>query len=497
MRLAALGLAASLSAAASAAAPGAAPDGLASVDGRYPDWIDRAAPPGVDFFRYANGAWLKANPIPPDRSYWGIDTILTEQNQSFIRGLLESLIKDGSAAKAGPQRKAADFYFSGMDEAGIEASGIAPLQGEFARIANIGSIEALRAEIAHLQLIGVAAPLQLGQMQDFKDSTRVIALAQQGGLGLPDRDYYLKDEPTFVAARGEYVAHVARMLSLLGDSAADAAAQSKKIMALEMRLAKASMPDIEQRDPHAIYHPMALDGADALSPNLHWRGLLEDVGHPEIASLNVAMPEFFKAVDQELLRTPIADWQSYLRWMLLDAYAPYLSRSFVDEDFRMRSVLTGAQKLQPRWLRVLKAEDDALGFAVGQMYVAQKFPPAARQAATVMVERIRDALGADLKSLPWMTPATRAAAIEKLGQMELRIGYPQRWRDYSTLEIDRGPYVLNVLRAREFEQRRELDKIGKPVDRSEWSMTPQTVNAYYDPSMNRSEEHTSELQSLV
>jgi len=478
-----------LAAAFAAGAAGAAEnpadfDGLASPDGQYSDWMDSAVPPRLDFFRYANGGWIKAHPMPPDRSYWGVDTLLEEKNQSLIRDLLESLSKDESGPKGSVQRKAADFYVSGMDESSIDAAGIAPLQPEFDRINAIAGRDQLQAEFAHLQMIGVAAPLQLSQMQDFKDSTRVIALALQGGLGLPNRDYYLKDDAAFAAARHEYTLHVARTFVLLGDSPAAADRQAKAVMVLETRLAQGSMPDVEQRDPRAIYHPMTLERAAALAPHLNWRALLKGVGHPEIDSLNVAMPEFFRTLDRELSGAPLAAWKTYLRWQLIDAYAPYLSKAFVDEDFRMRTVLTGAQELPARWLRVLTAEDDALGFAIGEMYVARNFSPGAKQAATLMVERIRDALLADLKTLAWMSAATRAAAIEKLGQMELRIGYPDRWRDYSALDIDRGSYVLNVLRAREFEQRREYDKIGKPVDRSEWSMTPQTVNAYYDPSMN-------------
>jgi putative endopeptidase len=454
---------------------------LASTDGRYSDWLDRSVPPRLDFFRYANGGWIKANSIPPDRSYWGVDTVLEQENQSFIRDMLTSL-------PAGPegsvQRQLADFYGSGMDEQSIDAAGFSPLQPEFDRIAAVANLQDLQAEFARLQLIGVAAPLQLGQMQDFRDSTRVIAAASQGGLGLPNREYYLKSGPIFGAARREYVLHIARMLELLGDSKAAAEAEAKAVFALETRLAHASMADVEQRNPLAIYHPMTLERAMALAPHLDWRGLLQNVGHPEIESLNVAMPDFFAALDRELPGTSLADWKTYLRWQLIDAYAPYLSAPFVDEDFHMRKVLTGAEQLQARWLRVLAAEDDALGFAIGELYVARKFPPAAKQAAIAMVERIRDALRDDLRTLAWMSPATRTAAIEKLEQMELRVGYPDRWRDYSALKIDRGPYVLNVLRAHEFEQRREFDKIGKPVDRSEWSMTPQTVNAYYDPSLN-------------
>jgi putative endopeptidase len=459
-------------------------DGLASTDGRYPEWMDRAVEPRQDFFLYANGGWIKANPMPADRSYWGVDTLLEQKNQSFIRDLLVSLAKDKTIPSGSVQRKVADFYAGGMDEAGIDAAGLAPLQPEFARIAALATQGELQSEFARLQMIGVAAPLQLSEMQDFKDSTRVIAVGVQGGLGLPNRDYYLKDDPTFADARREYVLHVARMFVLLGDSPAVAEQESKAVMALETRLAQGSMPDIEQRDPRAIYHPMTLREASSLTPHLNWKALWSGLGHPEIESLNVAMPGFFKTLDRELSGTPLTEWKTYLRWQLIDAYAAYLPAAFVNEDFHMRSVLTGAQELQARWLRVLTAEDEALGFALGEMYVARNFPPAAKQAAIAMVERIRAALRADLQTLAWMSPATRAAAVEKLQQMSLRIGYPDRWRDYSALTIERGPYALNVLRAREFEQRREYDKIGKPVDRSEWSMTPQTVNAYYDPSMN-------------
>ena len=274
------------------------------------------------------------------------------------------------------------------------------------------------------------------------------------------------------------------MLALLGDTPEAAGRESKTVMALETRLAAASMPDAEQRDPNAIYHPLSVERAGSLTPHLDWRELLAALGHPEIASLNVGMPDFFLAVDRELTRTSLADWKTYLRWQLISSYAPYLSKPFVDEDFRMTTVLTGAQELQARWLRVLRTEDEALGFAIGELYVAQKFPPAAKDAAVAMVARIRDALRADLGTLEWMTPSSRQAAQQKLNLMELRVGYPNRWRDYSALRIDRGPYVLNVMRANEFEQKRQLAKIGKPVDRSEWYMTPQTVNAYYDPSMN-------------
>jgi len=461
--------------------PGAAGEGAAGSGGLYLSWLDRSVAPGADFFRFANGNWIKTHPIPADRAYWGVDTLLEQQNETFIRALVESLeAENGPAGTA--QRKIADFYASGMDERAIDAAGAAPLAPELARIAAIDSVAQLPRAFAHLQSIGVEAPLGIGQMQDFKDSSQVVAVAAQSGLGLPDRDYYLK--PAFKAARTAYLDHIARMFVLLGDSARDAAAQAKAVMALETRLAEASMPDVEQRNPRAIYHPMSLDEARGLAPHLDWRAMLGELGHPEISSLNVGMPHFFEAVEHELVHTSLADWKTYLRWQLLDTYAPYLSSPFVNEDFRMTAALTGVQELQARWLRVLRAEDDALGFAIGQLYVARKFPPAAKSAALGLVRRIRDALRQDLSTLAWMSPATRAAAEQKLDLMQLRVGYPDRWRDYSQLVIDRGPYVRNVMRANAFEVQRQLAKIGKPVDRSEWYMTPQTVNAYYDPSMN-------------
>ena len=463
-----------------AAALGSAPAAVAS-DGLYLDWMARSVSPGIDFFHYANGGWLKSHPIPPDRSYWGVDSVLEKENQTFIRDLVESLGREDWPAGS-PQRKVADFYRSGMDEKAIDAAGVQPLEPELARIAAVRTPADLEEEFAHLQTIGVTAPLSLGEMQDFKDSTQVIAVVSQGGLGLPNRDYYLKDE--FKAARSAYMEHVARMLALSGDARASAGRESKTVMELETRLAEASMSDVEQRNPHAVYHPMALDKAAALTPHIDWHLLLLRAGHPEIASLNVGMPEFFRAVDRELARTSIEDWKTYLRWQLLNTYAPFLSKPFVEEDFRMASALTGAEELQVRWLRVLHAEDQAIGFAIGELYVARRFPPAARQAATALVARVRDALRADLSTLAWMTPATRAAAAAKLDLMQLRVGYPDQWRDYSGLVIDRGPYALNVMRANTFEFDRQLAKIGKPVDRSEWYMTPQTVNAYYDSSMN-------------
>jgi putative endopeptidase len=455
-----------------------------SPNGQYLDWLDRSVKPGTDFFHFANGSWLKANPIPPDRSEWGAYVALDLQNQRYIHDMVEKASQDTAAAPGSAEKKVGDFYASGMDEKTIDEAGIKPLQLELDRIKNIGSIAPLQDEFAHLMMIGVAAPLSLQQMQDYKDSSKVIAVAMQAGLGLPDRDFYVEGGENNEHVRKEYVQHISRTFQLMGDGAAVADAEAKSVMAMETRFAKASMTDVAMRDPHAIYHLMDVASANALTPQLHWQALMAGVGHPEIQSFNVATPDFFKALNDQLTHVPLDDWKTYLRWQLVQAYAPYLSKPFADEDFRMSSVLSGEQQQKPRWQRVLRAEDSALGFAIGKVYVDQKFPPAYKQAAIQMVNQIRDALRQDLKTLTWMTPATREAAIKKLDMMELRVGYPDKWRDYSTLQIDRGPYALNVMRATAFEQQRQLAKIGKPVDRSDWDMTPQTVNAYYDPSMN-------------
>jgi putative endopeptidase len=312
----------------------------------------------------------------------------------------------------------------------------------------------------------------------------VIGVAGQGGIGLPDRDYYLKQDPKFKQIRAAYVAHVARTFQLLGDGKNQAAREAATVMAIETRLARASMPLVEQRNPLAIYHVMSLAELDRATPNFSWSGYLREIGYPRITSLNLAMPEFFGALGKDLRSVPLDQWKVYLRWRLIDAFAPYLSKPFVAENFRMQSVLTGAKQLRPRWQRVVSAEDDALGFAVGELYVRKEFPPSSKAEVLGILHNIRAALKSDMATLPWMTPATRKAAIAKLDLMDERIGYPDKWRDYSALRIDRGPYVLNVMRANEFEQKRQLNEIGKPVDRNEWLMTPQTVDAYYDVSMN-------------
>jgi len=471
-------------AAAQAADAVTAPATSEQIAALHLDWIDSSADPTRDFFQFANGSWLRKNPIPAAYSSWGVDQILSQQNQDFIHELLQSAAQDSAAAPGSEERKIGDFYASGMDEAGIEKAGAATLAPELQRIEALQQRVDLTAELAHLQMIGVDALFDIGQMQDFKDSTKVIGVAMQGGLGLPDRDYYLKADAKFAKIRAAYLRHLGRSFALLGDSPATAAREARTVMAFETRLARASMPVEEQRDPHAIYHPMNQDALHQAAPAIDWLGYFESVGHPELQQINLATPQFFAAASKEMLEAPLADWRVYLRWHLVEAYSPYLSRAFVDESFRLTQVLRGNKEQLPRWRRVANAEDHALGFAVGHLYVQKKFPPEAKQQVLDILHGIRAALKQDIAGLPWMSEATRAKALDKLALIEERIGYPDVWRDYSALAVDRGPYALNMMRANAFENARELDKIGKPVDRNDWDMTPQEVNAYYDPSMN-------------
>ncbi len=447
-------------------------------------WMDKSIDPQHDFYMYVNGNFIRENPIPAAYSSWGQVQILNDRNQDFIHGLLQAAAANPGAAPGSEERKIGDFYASGMDEATVEKAGISPLKEEFARIEALRRPADLSAELAHLQLIGVDAVFSLGEMQDFADSTKVIGTIAQGGLGLPDRDYYLKDDPKFAAIRKAYEEHVTRMLQLLGDARPAAIAAAHEVIALETRLAAASMPLEDQRDPHAIYNMRDLPALAKGAAAIDWPLFLATSGAPHVTQLNMQMPKFFAAVSHEIESTPIPVWRNYLRWQLVHAFAPYLSSPYVAENFKFVQAVRGTKELLPRWRRVLNTENGALGFAVGHEYVKRRFPPEAKAQVLDILHGIRAALREDLQTLRWMSDATRTKALEKLGLIEERIGYPDVWRDYSSLSIDRGPYVLNVMRANAFEAGRELAKIGRPLDRTEWAYAPQVINAYYDPSMN-------------
>jgi putative endopeptidase len=447
--------------------------------------LDRSVSPCTDFYQFANGGWMKNNPIPAAYPRWGSFTILQEHNQDVLHTILEDAAKDKSAQPGSNWQKIGDFYASCMDENAIEAAGTKPLEPEFERIAQMKDAGSLQAEVARLQNQGVDAIFNFGSQTDFKDSNSMLAGIGQGGLGLPDRDYYTRDDEKSKKLRDEYVQHVANMFKLLGDSDDKAAAEAKTIMEIETRLAKVSMPRVDLRDPDKIYHKMPVSQFQELAPNVDWEGYFKEIGAPPVTQINVFQPDFMKEVSAAWTSVPLAHWKVYLRWQFVHAQAAALPKKFVDENFDFYSKkLTGTTEILPRWRRCVRATDQKLGEDLGQFYVQRAFPPEAKAKALEMVHNLVDALRADLSTLDWMSPATREQATAKLSAIKLKIGYPDKWRDYSSYKVDRGPYVENFIRGNEFEAAYELGKIGKPVDRGVWNMTPPTVNAYYNSTRN-------------
>jgi putative endopeptidase len=446
--------------------------------------LDKACKPCDDFFQFAMGGWMKANPIPPEYPSWGSFAQLADKNQQHLKQILE----EAASAKATPgsnEQKIGDFYASCMETSAIDAAGTKPIEPDLARIAEIKNVADLQAEAARLQERGANALFRFGSNQDAKDSSQVIGSAFQGGLGLPEREYYLKDDDKSKQLRESYVKHVAKMFELLGDPADKTAAEATTVLKIETTLAGASMKNTDIRDPNKTYHKMMLAELKTLTPNFSWDAYFKSVGHPELKEINVGQPEFFKTLDAQLTATSLDDWKTYLRWHLVNGAAAGLSEKFVAEDFDFRGkALTGAKEIQPRWKRCAQATDRALGEALGQVYVQKYFPPEAKARALEMVHNLIAALHDDLQTLPWMGPDTRAQATAKLEAFAVKIGYTDKWRDYSALKIDRRSYAENQIRATVFEFARRLDKIGKPVDRTEWGMTPPTVNAYNNSSMN-------------
>jgi endothelin-converting enzyme/putative endopeptidase len=444
--------------------------------------MDRSIDPCVDFFKYSCGGWIKNNPIPPDQSSWDTYSKMQDENRGRLRGILEA------AAVPDPNRNAAtqkigDYYASCTDEKAIDAKGAEPLKPELERIASIKS----KAEIADIAaaMVHSNALFRFDSTQDFRDANQVIAEADQGGLGLPDRDYYVKEDAKSVNLRKAYVAHVQKMFELLGDQPDTAAAEAQTVMRIETALAKGSMTRVERREPKNLDHKMTSSELEKISPDFQWQVYFTNVGLPALASLNVASPGFFKVMNEELGKESLADWKTYLRWHLVHADAPFLFTALLNENFAFYGkTLRGQQELQPRWKRCTENVDDDLGEALGQVYVEKYFSPEAKQQALKIVKEIEAAMAQDINSLPWMSAATKQQALIKLHGMANKIGYPEKWRDYSKLEIIRGDELGNVARARKFEFERQLAKIGKPLDRGEWDMTPPTVNAYYNSQMN-------------
>ena len=447
--------------------------------------IDKSVSPSVDFYKFADGGWIAANPVPPEYSRWGSFNELMEKNLRDLHTILEDAAASNGAPRTANVQKLGDFYASAMDSAAAEQEGIKPLADEFAMIAALSSAADIPAEVAHLHIV-LANPLfGFYVNQDAKNSSMMIAQIHQGGLGLPDRDYYTKDDEHSRQIRDEYVKHVQKIFELAGDDPATAAAGANTVMAIETRLAKASMTRVERRDPNATYHRMSLGDLKDLAPGFGWSSYFSAIGKSSPGPINVGQPAFFKEVSAMMNEVPLPDWKTYLRWNLLDASAPWLSSAFVAEDFHFRGeVMTGAKEIQPRWKRALRATDRNLGDALGMQYVKRYFPPAAKARALAMVDNLREAFKERLKKNPWMSDDTKGKALDKLSSLHVKIGYPEKWKDYSSLTVDRGPFVLNLERTSEFEFKRDLDEIGGPVDRTKWGMTPPTVNAYYNPQMN-------------
>lgn len=450
--------------------------------------MDRGADPCVDFYQYSCGGWMKSHPIPPDQPNWSVYGKLHEDNLKFLGQVLEEAARplpgrDAATAKIG------DFYASCMDEPAVARAGAAPLAPDFAAIAAIGSLADLPAVLARLQLeTGASILFDVGSGQDFKDSSQVIAQVSQGGLGLPDRDYYLKEDAASAGIRAHYLDYVGRMLRLAGDPADTAAAGARQVLAFETSLARASISRVDQRTPANVYHRLGRVQLAALAPRFSWDRYFAALAVPEAAAprqLNVAEPGFFSALESLLASTDLAAVRTYLRWRLIDARSTQLAPDFERAHFEFHDqLLRGQKEMQPRWRRCVEWVDLELGEALGKVYVERTFSAAAKARTEKMVDEIEKAMDADLRQLPWMSASTRAAALRKLHAVANKIGYPGRWRDYGTVAVARQDFAGNVARATVFESRRQLGKIGKPVDRGEWGMTPPTVNAYYDPQKN-------------
>jgi putative endopeptidase len=448
------------------------------------DWIDKTVDIKNDFYDYANGGWVKNNPIPADKSSWGSFSVLQEENQNKIHDMLMQASKDKNVKHGSIEQKIGDFYYSGMDVKNIDKLGISPLTPEFKKINSIQNLEDLQNAISHLHSIGIGVLFGFSSMQDFKDSTKIIAAVEQGGLSLPSRDYYIEDNKKFREIRDKFVQHMTKMFILLGENADVAKKNAQIVLKIETTLAKASMSQVDLRNPDKLYHIKTINELSKLTNNFSWINYLAVMGQSNLTEINVAMPDFMKELNKSLVSYKINDWKVYLTWHLIDSSASFLSKPFVDQNFKMAQALSGVVTIPPRWKRVVNVEDGFLGFAVGQLFVEKYFSKKARSEVVDMINNIRSVLRSNIKDLNWMSDATRLQALKKLDLIEDRVGYPDEWRDYSKLEIDRGPYILNILKCSAFLVKYDLDKIGKPVNRFEWEMTPQTVNAYYHPSMN-------------
>ncbi len=446
--------------------------------------FDTSVQPGKDFYQYVNGGWIRSNPIPPEYSRWGSFAELHDDNLLKLHVIVEELAKESDSLDAN-RRKLRDFYRTAMDEQQLQEKGIKPLAGEFRKIDAIQDRGDLIAELGHLRSRDIAAAFSLYVDQDEKRSIRYIVYLRQGGLGLPEREYYLGQSEYFKKLRADYRKHVARMLELIGEPSSDAAKAADAVIGIETKLAKASRTPVQLRDREAQYNLESRRDLDALMPNLNWDQYLAPIELKQLSEAVVGQPEFFISLNEMLAKVPLDQWKSYLRWHLIHSLAPYLNRAIEEENFRFYSQrLRGTKQMQPRWKRAVRTLDDLMGEALGRLYVEKHFPPESKQRMDELVKNVMAAYRARIEAVDWMGPQTKEQALAKLSTVMPKIGYPVKWRDYSSLTIGTDSYVENVLRAREFDSQYDLSKLGKRVDRTEWGMTTPTVNAYYNPSLN-------------
>ena len=450
-----------------------------------PAMIDTSAKACGDFFLFANGAWLAHDTIPAAYSSSGVSRDMADRNELVVRSVLDEAMAKRSSATNSTQRKLGTFYASCMDSVGAEAKGATTLRPLLSRIDGITTRGQLMGQIAEVQMNGGNALFAYAPSADAHDAAHYIVWLVQAGLGLPDRDYYTDQGPSADSLRNAYVDHIAKILMLSGEEPGAAGGDAVRIMALETELAKASTRRVDLRDPSATDHPMSPAQLGALVPNVDWPTYFRSIGLTSpMVKVNVANPDFFKRANELVLATPIADWRAYLRFHALAQVSPWLSAPFVNEDFAFSARFTGAKELLPRWKRCARETDRLMGEALGQAYVTRTFPPQARARARAVIDDIREAFRNRLLRLTWMSDSTRAQALDKLAKMSEKVGYPDRWRDYSRLVVGEGAFALNVQRASAFEWRRVVNRPGLPVDKTEWAMTVPTVNAYYDATVN-------------
>jgi endothelin-converting enzyme/putative endopeptidase len=448
--------------------------------------MDRSVDACEDLYTYSCGGWQKNNPIPADESSWSVYGKLHNDNQHFLWGILEDDAKKGTE-RTPDQQKIGDYFAACMDVAAIEKVGSAPLASDLARIDAMQDKRALGAWVGELQARTGSSGMFFAQdvEQDARDATKVIVALHAGGIGLPDRDYYVKDDPHSKEARARYLAHVETMFALMGAEPTAAHADAAVVMRIETALANATLTRVEQRDPYKIYHRETLAGLQKLAPGFDWQAYFSAAGLKSEPWLNVAQPAFLKELDARIAAESLPDLKTYLRWTLFDATAPYLSKAFVDEDFAFHAAyLRGVQSDEPRWKKCVVWVDRDLPDALGKEFVARAFPAVMKEKTLLMTQQIEAAMKERIERLEWMRPATKKAALEKLAKIRNKIGYPDIWRDYSQLAVERGDFFGDVTRAIAFESRRQAAKVGQPVDRSEWPISAPTVNAYYDWQLN-------------